>query len=151
MVAQVDVALAARITGLGISNEIPIKFTHSIPPEHYSDLTYKVIGHSVQDLDLGIFPADDICGVLIVAWSGKCGILVSDDGTGMPSATGGNILLDGDKKEATYINLKGRLNYSGSIRIKGDSDSASIKYLLLSSSTIEFYGTRRYGRGYYPG
>lgn len=134
MPAQCDIDITVKITGLGVSIEVPIGFTTATIPAESAGPIYSVIGTSVQDLDLADIAADKLLGVLIIARVDSVGILITADGTGTPSTTANNILLDGDNNEATYLNFASGLNASGSIRIIGDAATAAIEYYIFGKA-----------------
>jgi len=129
MTASAKVELKIEVSGLGITTNLPIEFTHSGTPAEGKGPLSHLVGTSVADLDLiGIDP-DDLLGVLIIARTKKTYIQVSKDGTGTPDTD--DIVIDGASNEATYLNFASGLNASGSIRIIGDDVTSTIEYFLF--------------------
>lgn len=131
--AQVDVDLELEISGIGITSQLPIEFTHSVTPEEKVGPTYAVIGNSATDLDLGDIAPEDVMGILIIARSDKTSIQISKDGTGTPDTD--DITIEGDNNESVYLNFTDGLNSSGSIRVKGDAATAAIEYMVVGQHT----------------
>jgi len=131
MSATAIVTLKVEVSGLGITTNLPIEFTHSVTPEEVIGPCYAVIGNTAQDLDLGPIAPKDVLGVLIIARVDGVSIQISTDGTGTP-ASGVDITIEGDNNESVYLNFTdGLTDTNGSIRIKGDAATASIEYFVF--------------------
>jgi len=130
MAATAVVTLKVEVSGLGVTTNLPIEFTHSVTPEEIFH-GYAVIGSTAADLDLGTIAPEDVLGILIIARVDATSIQVSTDGTGTP-ASGVDITIEGDNNESTYLNFTdGLTNTNGSIRVKGDAATAAIEYFIF--------------------
>ena len=131
MAATAVVQIKVEISGLGVTTNLPIEFTHSVVPEEVIGPCYAVIGSTVQDLDLGPIAPEDVLGILIIARADATSIKVSTDGTGTP-ASGVDITIEGDSNESTYLNFTdGLTDTNGTIRVKGDASTAAIEYFIF--------------------
>jgi len=130
MAAEATVTLKVEVSGLGVTSNLPIEFTHSVAPEEVFH-GYAVIGNTAKDLDLGTIAPEDVLGILIIARVDATSIQVSTDGTGTP-ASGVDITIEGDSNESTYLNFTdGLTDTNGSIRVKGDAATAAIEYYIF--------------------
>jgi len=82
--------------------------------------------------DLGTITDTKLEGVLIIARVDKTYVLINDDGSGTP-ASSGNMVLDGAKNEACYINLAGGLDSGNYIRLLGDAETSAIEYFAFGT------------------
>jgi len=135
MASTAVVNLKVEVSGLGISTNLPIEFTHSVAPAEVLGPSYAVIGSTADTLELGHIAPADVLGILIIARVDTVGIIVSADCSETPSTTVDNILLDGDNNESVFLSFAGGLNASGGIRVKGDETTAAIEYFIFAKQT----------------
>jgi hypothetical protein len=131
MAGSAVISLKAEISGLGVTTNLPIEFTHSVTPAQVLGPMYVVLEGSATaaDLSLGDIAPEDVTGILIIARAHLTYIQVSKDGTGTPDAD--DISIEGDNNESVYLNFTGGLNASGSIRVKSDAADAALEYFVF--------------------
>lgn len=130
MAASAKITIKVEVSGLGVTTNLPIEFTHSVTPEEVFH-GYAVIGSSAANLNLGSIAPEDVLGVLIIARVDGTSIQISTDGSGTP-ASGVDITIEGDNNESTYLNFTdGLTDTNGSIRVKGDAATAAIEYYVF--------------------
>jgi len=134
MAAEVSIEMELKITGLGTGDTVAKKkVTLDSTPEAKSGPHAVIIGNSADNLELGHIVDTDLLGVLIIAISGDVGILVNDDGSGTPSVTAGNIIVE--EGEPVWIPLPGGLTSGHYIRMLGSTATAAIEYYLVTKKT----------------
>lgn len=134
MAAEASIEMELKITGLGTGDTVvKKKATLDTAPEAKSGPHTVIIGNSADNLELGHIVETDLLGVLIIAISDDIGILVDDDGTGTPSVTAGNIVVE--EGEPVWIPLPGGLTDGNYIRLLGSAATAAIEYFLVAKHT----------------
>jgi len=128
MAGSATITLKVEVSGLGVTTNLPIEFTHSVVPTESAGPLYTKIGNTAQVLNLiGIDP-DDILGVLIISRVDEVGVMVSLDGTGTPYTTAGYQVIDGANNEAVYLNFANGLKATdGDIMVEGESADSAIE------------------------
>ena len=135
MAVEVRIEMELKITGLGTSDSV-VKIKADVDGTTVEEKLfdhYAIIGSSAVNLDLGYVEETDLLGVLIIAKVGNIGILVDDDGTGTPSATAGNMVIN--TGEPVFIPLPGGLTNSKYIRLLGSTSTAAIEFHLFAKHT----------------
>ncbi len=135
MAAEVTIEMELKITGLGTSDTV-VKVKSAVDGTTIEEKLgphYAIIGNSALNLDLGYIEETDLLGVLIIAKAGNIGILVDDDGTGTPSATAGNMVIN--TGEPVFIPLPGGLTNGQYIRLLGSTSTTAIEYHLFGKHT----------------
>ena len=135
MAVEVSIEMELKITGLGTSDTV-VKVKSAVDgttTEEKLGPHYAIIGNSATNLDLGYIEETDLLGALIIAKVGNVGILIDDDGTGTPSATVGNMVIN--TGEPVFIPLPGGLTDTKYIRLLGSSSTAAIEYILFAKHT----------------
>lgn len=136
MSATAKISLKVEVEGIGEDYILANKFTNDVTPAEVFR-GYAVIGTTTANLDLGNIAVTDLTGVLLTckgtADTDYVGILPNDVGTGTPSTSAGNMVLNAG--ESVYLNFYGGLTTAYVIRLKGAASTTAIEYICFGKNT----------------
>ena len=127
MAVEVSIEMELKITGLGTGDTVVKKKAtiDGTTTEEKSGPHNVIIGNSADNLELGHILDTDLLGILIIAEVGDVGVLIDDDGTGVPvTDAAGNLVAD--EGEPLWLPLPNGLTSGKYIRIIGSSATAAI-------------------------